>query len=103
MAKKMRKRTMRLPPRDRLGRFMKPKPRPKRKRVSAGTKSMMHPALSVHKTVHVGGGRVFVQRYFIDKFKRGNKTEYEVWTVSSKGTPPLASRKQVLDKVKSIV
>lgn len=90
----MAKKKMRLPPRDKAGRFMK---RPKK------VKRMSAPALSVKRGVPVRGGRQFVQRYFIDKFKKGNQTEYEVWTIASKGTPPLKSRNQVLEKVKAIV
>lgn len=60
------------------------------------------PVLTVRKGKTVRG-RVFVQRYFIDKFKRGNKTEYEVWTVVSRGTPALKSKTQVITKLRGIL
>ena len=91
--KKMRK----LPPRDKRGRF-----RERVKRVRK-VKVKKLPALTVRRGVPVRGGREFVQRYFIDKFKKGKQTEYEVWTIASKGTPPLKSKRQVLKKVESIM
>ncbi|MGD9381087.1 MAG: hypothetical protein PVI03_01445 [Candidatus Thorarchaeota archaeon] len=90
----MAKKRMRLPPRDKAGRFTK---RAKKVRKKSA------PALSVKRGVPARGGREFIQRYFIDKFKKGKKTEYEVWTIASKGTPPLQSKKQVIKKVESIV
>lgn len=97
MAKKkgtMRRGAMRRPRDPKTGRFVKRMPKKKRKSV---------PGLTVRRSVPAKGGREFVQRYFIDKFKRNGNTEYEVWTVSSKGTPPLQTKKQVLTRVKSIV
>lgn len=79
----------RLPPRDRKGRFRK---RAKRK----------PPVLTI-RSIPARGDRQFIQRYFIDKFRKGRATEWEVWTIASKKTPPLHSKSQLIRKVKDIV
>lgn len=76
--------------RDKRGRFMKRAVKKK-------------PALSVNRSVRTSGGRELIQRYYIDKFRKGKKNEYEVWTIASKGTLPLSSKGEVLKKVELIV
>jgi len=95
MAKKKMTVKKRLPPRDKKGRFMKRAKKVRKKPVPT-------PVFSQKKTVKVAGGRELTQRYFIDKFKKNNKVEWEVWTVSTRGTKPLMSKGQLIKKVQSI-
>lgn len=48
----------------------------------------------------------FVQRYFIDKFKRNGNVEWEIFTIEVRGTKrgkPVTTKKQMVAKVKEIV
>jgi len=48
----------------------------------------------------------FVQRYFIDKFKRNGHIEWEIFTIEVKGTrggKPLKTKKQMVAKVRELV
>lgn len=48
----------------------------------------------------------FVQRYFIDKFKRNGNIEWEIFTIEVRGTKkgkPLKSKRRMIAKVRELV
>lgn len=48
----------------------------------------------------------FVQRYFIDKFKRNGNIEWEIFTIEVRGTKkgkPVKSKKKMIAKVRELV
>jgi hypothetical protein len=48
----------------------------------------------------------FVQRYFIDKFKRDGNVEWEIFTIEVRGTKggkPATTKRQMIAKVKEII
>ncbi len=48
--------------------------------------------------------RMFVQRFFIDKFTRDGRPEWEVWTIRpAVKEPPVRTKKEMLKKVEKIV
>lgn len=67
------------------------------------TSSKKQPAQSRPK--RTGRQRMFVQRYYIDKFERNSDTEWEIFTIEVRGTKkgkPLQTKKKMIAKVKEI-
>lgn len=63
------------------------------------------PKLSAIKSLTSSKPRQFVQRYYIDKFKRNGNNEWEIFTIEVRGTrgKPVSTKKQLVAKVKEIV
>lgn len=89
-------------------RMQKPK-----KRVRAGKASTKKPSKrrSPRKPVAIKSltsiqRKRFVQRYFIDKFKRNGNVEWEIFTIEVRGTKrgkPLRTKKKMIAKVRELV
>lgn len=90
-------------PRDKRGRFMKPSKRrsPKKKPIVK-----RQPPRRKLTSSRITKRQQFIQRYFIDKFKRDGQTEWEIFTIEVRGTKkgePLKTKKKMIAKVKEIV
>ncbi len=73
---------------------------------SARPSKRRSPKLSAIKSLTSTPPKRFVQRYFIDKFKRNGNVEWEIFTIEVRGTKrgqPVVTKKQMIAKVKEIV